>query len=105
MLRILSHKLKESLTSVLPVTAIVILLNLTPLISLTGQEVLVFCVSAAVLIIGMALFNLGADMAMTPMGEQVGSGLSRSRSVGLLLVVCFIMGVFITVAEPRRFPR
>ena len=48
----------------------------------------------------MALFNLGADMAMTPMGEQVGSGLSRSRSVGLLLVVCFIMGVFITVAEP-----
>jgi len=99
-LRILSLKLKESLTSVLPVTAIVLLLNLTPLVQLTGQEVLVFSISALVLILGMALFNLGADMAMTPMGEQVGSGLSRARSVGLLLAVCFIMGVFITVAEP-----
>lgn len=100
MLRILSLKLKESLTSVLPVTAIVLLLNLTPLVQLTGQEVLVFCISALFLILGMALFNLGADMAMTPMGEQVGSGLSRSKSLRLLLAVCFIMGVFITVAEP-----
>ena len=100
MLRILSLKLRESLTSVLPVTAIVLLLNLTPLVHLTGQEVLVFSISVLVLILGMALFNLGADMAMTPMGEQVGSGLSRARSVGLLLAVCFIMGVFITVAEP-----
>lgn len=100
MLRVLSLKLKESLTSVLPVTAIVLLLNLTPLVSLTAQEIVVFCISAAVLIIGMALFNLGADMAMTPMGEQVGAGLSRSRSIGLLVLVCFVMGVFITVAEP-----
>lgn len=100
MLRILSLKLKESLTSVLPVTAIVLLLNLTPLVQLTGQEVLVFCISAFFLILGMGLFNLGADMAMTPMGEQVGSGLSRSKSLWLLLAVCFLMGVFITVAEP-----
>lgn len=100
MLRVLSVKLREALTSVLPVTAIVILLNLTPLVHLTGQEVLVFCISALFLILGMGLFNLGADMAMTPMGEQVGSGLSRSRSIGLLLTVCFVMGVFITVAEP-----
>ena len=100
MLRILSLKLRESLTSVLPVTAIVLLLNLTPLVHLTGTEMLVFSISAVVLILGMALFNLGADMAMTPMGEQVGAGLSRSRSIGLLLAVCFVMGVFITVAEP-----
>ena len=100
MIRILSLKLKEALTSVLPVTAIVLLLNLTPLVHLTGQEVLVFSVSAVMLILGMGLFNLGADMAMTPMGEQVGAGLSKSRSLGLLLAVCFVMGVFITVAEP-----
>ena len=100
MIRILSLKLKEALTSVLPVTAIVLLLNLTPLVHLTGQEMLVFSVSALMLILGMGLFNLGADMAMTPMGEQVGAGLSKSRSLGLLLAVCFVMGVFITVAEP-----
>jgi hypothetical protein len=48
----------------------------------------------------MALFNLGADMAMTPMGEQVGSGLTKSRKLNVLLIVCFVMGVFVTVAEP-----
>ena len=100
MLRAFGSKLKESLVSVLPVTLIVLLLNLTPLVSFSPKETVVFVISAVVLIIGMGLFNLGADIAMTPMGEQVGSGLSRSRSVSILLIVCFVMGVFITVAEP-----
>ncbi len=86
--------------SVLPVTLIVLLLNLTPLVQFSARETVVFLIAAAVLILGMALFNLGADMAMTPMGEQVGSGLSRSKSLWLLLFVCFLLGVFITVAEP-----
>ena len=100
MLRAFASKLKESLVSVLPVTLIVLLLNLTPLVSFNTTETVVFLISAAVLILGMGLFNLGADIAMTPMGEQVGAGLSRSRSVSILLLVCFVMGVFITVAEP-----
>ncbi len=100
MIRAFGSKLKESLVSVLPVTLIVLLLNLTPLVNFNRQETIVFLASAAVLILGMGLFNLGADIAMTPMGEQVGSGLSKSGSVSVLLLVCFIMGVFITVAEP-----
>ena len=100
MIRAFFSKLRESLVSVLPVTLIVLLLNLTPLVSFSRQETIVFLASAAVLILGMGLFNLGADIAMTPMGEQMGSGLSRTGSVSVLLLVCFIMGVFITVAEP-----
>ena len=100
MLRVFYAKFKESALSVLPVTLIVLVLNLTPLVHFEARETVVFLVCAATLIFGMALFNLGADMAMTPMGEQVGSGLSRSRSLGLLLFVCFLLGVFITVAEP-----
>ena len=100
MIRVFGSKLKESLLSVLPVAMIVLLLNLTPLINFTSAETAVFMGSALVLILGMGLFNLGADIAMTPMGEQVGAGLSRSKKVGVLLLVCFAMGVFITVAEP-----
>lgn len=100
MIRVFFSKIKESLVSVLPVTAIVLLLNLTPLVNFTGLETVVFLISAAVLIVGMGLFNLGADIAMTPMGEQMGAGLSRSRKIGLLLAVCFVMGLCITVAEP-----
>ena len=54
----------------------------------------------AVLILGIGLFNLGADMAMTPMGQYIGEGLTRSRKLGVLLGVSFLMGLLITVAEP-----
>jgi hypothetical protein len=100
LLRAFLSKLKESAISVFPVTLIVFLLNLSPLVNFSWDELLIFLASAAVLIVGMGFFNLGADIAMTPMGEQVGSGLSKSRNIGLLLAVCFVMGVFITVAEP-----
>ncbi len=97
---ILLTKIKESLTSVLPVTLIVCLLNLTPLVNFTSIEIGVFIVSSLVLILGIGLFNMGADLAMTPMGEQIGAGLTKSKKVYLLISVCFLMGLLITVAEP-----
>lgn len=97
---ILFKKLNESLTSVLPIVAIVFLLNLTPLVEFSTAEILAFLISAVFLIIGIGLFNLGADIAMTPMGEHIGSGLSKLKSMSVLLSVCFVMGIFITVAEP-----
>lgn len=100
MLQILFHKLKESAVSVLPVAAIVLLLNLTPLVNFSTTETVVFSICSLLLVLGIALFNLGADMAMTPMGEQVGSGLTKSGKISALLLVCFIMGVCVTVAEP-----
>ena len=100
MIKVLLDKIKEALVSVLPVAAIVLLLAFTPLLSLTLSELIVFFVCALLLVLGIGLFNLGADMAMTPMGVQVGAGLSKSRRMGLLLAICFVLGVLITVAEP-----
>ena len=98
--KILLDKIKESLVSVLPVAAIVFLLNLTPIVNFSAVEIGVFLASAVILILGIGLFNLGADLAMTPMGEHIGSGLTKSKSMTLLLTVCLAMGVLITVAEP-----
>lgn len=100
MAKALFLKLKEALISVLPVTAIVLIISFTPLINLTVTETVAFAVSAVFLIIGIALFNLGADLAMTPMGEHVGAGLTKSKKLVVLISVCFVMGVLITVAEP-----
>lgn len=100
MLAVLFKKLREALTSVLPITLIVILLSFTPIVSFSGREIAVFLISSLFLIIGIGLFNLGADLAMTPMGEQTGSGLTKSGRLWLLLAVCFAMGLLITVAEP-----
>ena len=97
---VLLKKLKESLVSVLPIVAIVFVLNLTPLINFSTSEITVFLISAVFLILGIALFNLGADLAMTPMGDHIGSGLTKLKSLPLLLGVCFAMGILITVAEP-----
>lgn len=93
-------KLKESLFSVLPVAVIVLIFALTPVTDFTTKEIVTFVVSAIMLILGIALFNVGADLAMTPMGEQVGAGLTKSKKLPLLLGVGFAMGVLITVAEP-----
>jgi hypothetical protein len=63
-------------------------------------EIGVFLVSAVFLILGIGLFSMGADMAMSPMGEHTGAGLTKSKKLLLLLGVCFLMGLLITVAEP-----
>ena len=100
MFKILFSKLKDSLISVLPVAAIVLVLSFTPLLSLSVTETVAFAVCSVFLILGIGLFNLGADLAMTPMGEHVGSGLTKSKKIFLLISVCFVMGVLITIAEP-----
>ena len=100
MLKILLSKLKEAVISVLPVTVLVLIISFTPLADLTGTEAVAFVLSAVGLIVGIALFNLGADLAMTPMGGHMGTGLTKSKKVWILVSVCFVMGLLITIAEP-----
>ena len=94
------EKIKEALVSTLPVTAIVYVLALTPLFDLSQTELITFTIGAVMLVLGIGLFSLGADLAMTPMGTHVGSGLSKQKKLGLLLSVCFVLGMLITIAEP-----
>ena len=96
----LRAKILEALVSTLPITVIVYFLALTPLVDLNQWELLTFTVGAVLLVVGIGFFNLGADLAMTPMGSHVGSGLSRQKNLGLLLGVCFVLGMLITIAEP-----
>ena len=93
-------KIKEALISALPVTAIVYLMSLTPLFDFSQTELITFSIGAVLLVLGIGLFNLGADLAMTPMGSHVGAGLSKQRKLLLLLAVCFVLGMLITIAEP-----
>ena len=96
----LREKLREALVSVLPVCAIVFLLSLSPWVELDGTELAIFAGATLLLIVGIGLFNVGADMAMTPMGQFIGVGLTKSRKLGILLPVSFAMGLLITIAEP-----
>ncbi len=93
-------KIFEALVSALPITAIVYIMSFLPWFDFTMAELISFTIGAVLLILGIGLFNLGADLAMTPMGTHVGAGLSRQKKLGLLLGVCFVLGMLITIAEP-----
>lgn len=99
-MKLLAEKIKEALVSALPVTLMVYLLALTPYFDLSLRELGCFTLGGVALILGIGLFNLGADLAMTPMGAHVGSGLSKQKNLPLLLGVSFALGMLITIAEP-----
>ena len=95
----LREKIRESLTSVLPITVIVLLLSMT-LVPLEIGNLALFLAGAVLLIVGMGLFQLGAEMSMTPLGQGVGGRLIKSNRMALIISVSFVMGIFITIAEP-----
>jgi len=95
----LQEKLGESLASVIPITAIVLVLSIT-IAPMSLSTMALFIVGALLLIFGMSLFSLGVDMAMTPFGENMGIAMTKSRRVLPLLAICFVIGVLITIAEP-----
>ena len=96
---ILLEKLKESLASVLPITGIVFLLCFT-VVPVPTDILMAFVIGAILLIVGMGLFTLGTDLAMTPIGEEVGAAITKSRKIWFIVVICLVVGVIITVAEP-----
>ena len=96
---ILGEKVREALASVLPITAIVLLLCFT-IAPVPTDILLAFLMGAVLLIVGMGLFTLGAETAMTPIGERVGARMTKSRKLWVVVSVSFLIGVIITVSEP-----
>ena len=99
-MKVFIEKLKESATSILPIVVIVFLISLTKYFTLSKNELVVFFISAILLIIGMTLFNIGAKLSMTPMGDYAGTGLIKTKKITLILIVALLMGILVTIAEP-----
>jgi hypothetical protein len=97
--KVLREKIVEAFSSVLPITAIVIIASVI-FVPMSAGIVVMFLVGAALLIIGMGFFTLGADMAMMPMGEGIGAELTKGRNVPVAVGISFLMGLVITIAEP-----
>lgn len=100
MIKKLLIEIKNSCFSVLPIYILIIALVIFKAISLTGFEILSFSLATIFLIIGISLFNYGAERAMTPIGKLVGKGLTKQGKVWILLIVVFFFGILITIAEP-----
>lgn len=95
----LIEKLKEILKAVLPIILIVLLLCFTAA-PVSPDILMEFLIGAVMLIIGMLFFSIGAEMAMTPMGERVGTTMTKSRKLFVMILVSFALGFVITISEP-----
>ena len=95
----LREKLLEALQAVLPIVAIVLVLCFT-VAPVSPSILLCFLLGAAMIVVGIMFFTLGAEMSMTPMGERVGAVITRSRKLPLILVLGFLLGFLITISEP-----
>ncbi len=93
------EKLSETLKAVFPILAIVLLLCFT-IAPIPPSILLTFLVGAFLLTVGMLLFNVGVELSMTPIGEKVGSIITKSKKVWVMVLISFIMGFFITISEP-----
>ena len=65
----LKEKINESLSAVIPITVIVLIISVF-LVPMELGSIDMFLTGAAMLIVGMGFFQLGAEMAMTPIAHR-----------------------------------
>lgn len=93
------EKFLETIKAVFPILAIVLVLCFT-ITPIPPSILVTFLIGAVLLILGMLLFNVGVESSMTPIGERVGSIMTRSRNVFIMVLISLIMGAVITISEP-----
>ena len=95
----LTEKVKESVSLVLPIILIVAFLCMT-VAPISSDLLLSFLIGAVMVVTGMGFFSLGAEMSMTPIGSKIGTDLTKTKNLPLILAVSFALGFAVTVAEP-----
>ena len=96
---LIKDKLHESITSILPIAAIVLLLSIT-LAPMSPSTFLLFLLGVLCLIAGLSIFTMGAEMSMQPLGNKLGTSLAQSSKIWLIAGVSFIIGILVTISEP-----
>ena len=95
----LKEKLKEALQAVLPIIGLVLLLSFT-IAPISPSILLCFLIGGILLIAGIVFFTLGAELAMSPMGERVGTAMTQSKKLWVVVALSFLLGFSITISEP-----
>lgn len=93
------EKLFETLKAVFPILAIVLFLCFS-IAPIPPSILMTFLIGAVLLTVGMLLFNVGVELSMIPMGERVGTIMTKSKKLPIIIIISFIMGLIITISEP-----
>lgn len=92
-------KIKEALSSIVPITLIVAILSFT-ITPLATDVIVEFIIGAIMLVIGTGFFTLGAEMSMSIIGERIGADIAKRKNIFLILAILIIIGTVVTIAEP-----
>ena len=94
---------RESLFAVLPIAILIVVIYLTgvlPRETFSPQLLVTFLICAFAIAFGLAFFNAGSTQSMSRIGEVVGETLFRRKNIWLVVIMTFIIGVLVTIAEP-----
>ena len=99
----------SSLISIVPIVAIIFILSLTNLAPIGNnfarndlgiENYILLGVGAIIMIVGLALFQKGATIGLTKVGEYMGASLSKQTNLFIVIAFSFLLGALITCAEP-----
>lgn len=95
----LLDKAKEVLRTLLPVVVLVLLLCVT-IVDVEHDLFIRFVLGALLLLVGLSVFLWGIELSMNAIGYYMSKEVATSRSLLKILVLGFLLGFLITVAEP-----
>ncbi|WP_079529269.1 DUF1538 domain-containing protein [Halobacillus hunanensis] len=98
-MNVLLSKLKEVLFAVLPITAMVLILNFI-LIPLDASLIIRFIIGSILIIVGLSIFLFGVDIGITPIGQAIGKSIAKSNKIWVVMIAGLLLGFFISIAEP-----
>ena len=98
-MRVLLDKVKEVLSAVSPIVIIVIILNFT-LAPIPNTLLFQFILGAVAIVMGLAILLFGIEVGVLPFGNHMGSSFLKSNNMWYVVIVGFLLGFFVNVAEP-----
>lgn len=90
---------KEVVYAILPLSLVVILLQVT-VIGMPPGMLVQFFAGAVMVSLGLILFLLGVNTGLLPIGEMIGASLPNIGKPGWIVIAGFLLGFVVTVAEP-----
>jgi len=91
--------LKESFRDLLPIILVIIFFQLA-IIQTVPENWLSTTIGLAIVGVGLAVFLLGLEVGIFPVGEGLASDFAHKGSTGWIIIFAFMIGFGTTVAEP-----
>ncbi len=98
-MRTLLEKGREVLWTLAPVVILVLILIVT-VVEVNGDIFWRFVIGSCLLLFGLSIFLWGIDLSMNAIGALMAEEVATSRHLAKILIMGFLLGFLITVAEP-----